>query len=122
MSTLEINETSRLISAGKVEGTVVFNPAGEKIGRIEDVMIDKLSGKVGYAVMSFGGFLGIGDNYYPLPWSMLKYDTRIGGYVVNLDKKALEGAPSYGTRERIDWDDEQWGRRVHDYYGIAPYF
>jgi hypothetical protein len=85
-------------------------------------MIDKLSGKVAYTVMSFGGFLGIGDKHYPLPWSILEFDTRFGGYVVNLDKKVLEGAPSYGTRERIDWDDEKWGRRVHDYYGIAPYF
>jgi PRC-barrel domain len=122
MSTLEARETSRLISADKVEGTAVYNAAQEKIGRIENIMIDKLSGKVAYAVMSFGGFLGIGDNYYPLPWSMLKYDTRAGGYVVNLDKKVLEGAPSYGARDRIDWDDEKWGRRVHDYYGIAPYF
>jgi sporulation protein YlmC with PRC-barrel domain len=122
MSTLEAKETSRLISADKVEGTAVYNPAGEKIGKIENIMIDKQSGKVAYAVMSFGGFLGIGDKHYPLPWSMLKYDTRLGGYVVNLDKKVLEGAPSYESRDRIDWDDEKWGRRVHDYYGIATYF
>ena len=122
MSTLEAKETSRLISADKVEGTAVYNPAGEKIGKIENIMIDKQSGKVAYAVMSFGGFLGIGDKYYPLPWSMLKYDTRLGGYVVNLDKKVLEGAPAYESRDRIDWDDAKWGRRVHDYYGIAPYF
>jgi sporulation protein YlmC with PRC-barrel domain len=122
MSTLEAKETSRLISADKVEGTAVYNPAGEKIGKIENIMIDKQSGKVAYAVMSFGGFLGIGDKHYPLPWSMLKYDTRLGGYVVNLDKKVLEGAPSYESRDRIDWDDEKWGRRVHDYYGIASYF
>ncbi len=74
MSTLETKETSRLIAADKVEGTAVYNPAGEKIGSIENIMIDKLSGKVAYAVMSFGGFLGIGDKHYPLPWSMLKYD------------------------------------------------
>jgi len=122
MSTLEVKETSRLISADKVEGTAVYNPADEKIGKIENIMIDKQSGKVAYAVMSFGGFLGIGDKHYPLPWSMLNYDTRRGGYVVNLDKKVLEGAPSYGPRDRIDWDDQTWGRRVHDYYGIAPYF
>jgi sporulation protein YlmC with PRC-barrel domain len=122
MSTLEAKETSRLISADKVEGTAVYNPAGEKIGKIENIMIDKQSGKVAYAVMSFGGFLGVGDKYYPLPWSMLKYDTRLSGYVVNLDKKVLEGAPAYESRDRIDWDDEKWSRRVHDHYGIAPYF
>src|SRR5437868_15160025 len=120
--TLDRRETASLIGSDKVEGTPVYRSNGDRVGQIERVMIDKLSGKVAYAVMSFGGFLGIGDNYYPLPWSMLKYDTRVGGYVVNLDKKVLEGAPSYGARDRIDWDDEKWGRRVHDYYGIAPYF
>ena len=115
-------ETSALIAADKVEGTAVYDLHSNKVGTIETLMIDKLSGKVAYAALSFGGFLGIGDKHYPLPWSMLKYDTRAGGYVVNLDKKVLEGAPSYGPRDRIDWDDQKWGRRVHDYYGIAPYF
>jgi len=122
MNTLEATETSRLIAADKVEGTAVYNMAREKIGSIENVMIDKQSGKVAYAVMSFGGFLGMGDSHHPLPWSMLRYDTQAGGYVVNIDKKTLEGAPSYGSRDRIDWDDEKWGRRVHDYYGATPYF
>jgi sporulation protein YlmC with PRC-barrel domain len=122
MSTLEANETTRLIAADKVEGTAVYNMGQEKIGTIENVMIDKQTGKVAYAVMSFGGFLGMGDSHYPLPWSMLRYDTRVGGYIVNLDKKKLEGAPSYGPRDRINWDDQKWGRQVHDYYGIAPYF
>jgi sporulation protein YlmC with PRC-barrel domain len=121
MSTLD-TKTSRLIGSDRVEGTTVYNRSGEKIGSIKTVMIDKLTGKVAYAVMSFGGFLGVGDNYYPLPWSMLKYDTRLGGYVVDIDKKVLEGAPSYGPRERIDWDDENWVRRVHEHYGVDPYF
>jgi hypothetical protein len=122
MNTLEATETSRLIAADKVEGTSVYNMAHEKIGSIENVMIDKQTGKVAYAVMSFGGLLGLGDSHHPLPWSVLRYDTQAGGYVVNLDKKMLEKAPSYGARERIDWDDESWGRRVHDYYGATPYF
>jgi hypothetical protein len=122
MSTLEANETTRLIAADKVEGTAVYNMAQEKIGSIENVMIDKQTGKVAYAVMSFGGFLGMGDSHHPLPWNMLRYDTRAGGYIVDIDKKKLEGAPAYGPRDHIDWDDQQWGRRVHDYYGVAPYF
>ena len=111
-----------LIAAKRVQGTDVYNMQGEKLGTVEDIMIDKVSGQAIYAIMSFGGFLGIGENYHPLPWSTLKYDESKGGYVVNLDKKVLEGAPSYGPRDRIDWDDQKWGRRVHDYYGIAPYF
>jgi sporulation protein YlmC with PRC-barrel domain len=120
MTTVETKETSRLIASDKVEGTPVYNKSGEKIGKIETLMIDKLSGKVAYAVMSFGGFLGLGENYYPLPWSVLKYDTKVGGYVVDIDKKMLEGAPNYNPRDIIDWDDEKWTRKIHDYYGVTP--
>ena len=120
--TLAADETSALISADKVEGTKVMNTAGEKLGSIENVMIDKRSGRVAYAVMSFGGFLGIGDKHHPLPWSMLKYDTNLNGYVVNLDKRLLEGAPAYATGERVDLADEAYGRKVHDYYKVPPYW
>jgi sporulation protein YlmC with PRC-barrel domain len=70
------DETSTLISSDKVEGTAVYNREGEKVGSIHTLMIDKASGKVAYAVMSFGGFLGIGDRYHPLPWSVLDYSRR----------------------------------------------
>jgi hypothetical protein len=85
-------------------------------------MIDKISGKVAYAVMSFGGFLGIGDRYHPLPWSVLDYETSQGGYVVDLDRSKLEGAPTYGTAETPNWSDRRWGQQVHDYYGTRPYW
>jgi len=119
---VERDENSMLISAEKVEGTSVMNPAGEKLGSIEDVMIDKRSGKVAYAVMSFGGFLGIGDKHHPLPWSMLKYDTNLNGYVVNLDKRMLENAPTYDVDEPVDLADEAYGRKLHDYYNVPPYW
>jgi sporulation protein YlmC with PRC-barrel domain len=112
---MESSESGNLIAASKVEGTPVMNTAGEKLGSIENVMIDELTGKVAYAVMSFGGFLGIGDRHYPLPWNVLKYDTNLDGYVVNLDKQMIEGAPTYGTDEEVDWADREWARRVHDY-------
>jgi uncharacterized protein YrrD len=120
--TLSSNETSRMIAADKVEGTTVRNPAGDKLGSIHNVMIDKHTGKVAYAVMSFGGFLGIGNRYHALPWSVLKYDTRDGCYIVNLDKNMLEKAPTYDESERVNWDDQAWGRRVHDYYKVPPYW
>jgi hypothetical protein len=116
------DETSSLISSDKVEDTTVLNRRGEKLGSIHSVMIDKISGKVAYAVMSFGGFLGIGDRYHPLPWHVLTYDTGQGGYVVDLDRSKLEGAPTYGTSETPDWSDRRWGQRVHDYYGARPYW
>ena len=116
------DETHDLIAADKVEGTSVYNRSGDHLGTVDEVMIGKRSGKVAYAVMSFGGFLGIGDRHHPLPWSMLKYDTRQEGYVVNLDKDRLTGAPSYGSTDRVNWEDETWGRKVHDYYGVTPYW
>jgi sporulation protein YlmC with PRC-barrel domain len=117
------NDTSgRLIAADQVEGTKVYNPAGDNLGSVEDVMLDKVSGKIAYAVVSFGGFLGIGDRHYPLPWEKLKYDTAMGGFVVNLDKQTLEGAPSYADDERVGWEDPAWGRSVYDYYGSRPYW
>lgn len=117
-----VKETSRLISADKVEGTNVYNSTGDKLGSIDNVMIDKQTGKVAYAMMSFGGFLGLGEKYHPLPWSLLKYDTGKGGYLVNLDKRTLEGAPMYGENETINWEDQAWGKKVHDYYGVPPYW
>ena len=82
-----VQETGNLIASDKVQGTNVYNAAGDNLGAIHDVMIDKPSGKVAYAIMSFGGFLGMGNQYHPLPWSVLKYDTNLGGYVVHLDKR-----------------------------------
>lgn len=106
----------RLIAASKVNGTSVYNTGGEKLGSVYDVMLDKVSGNAEYAVLSFGGFLGIGDKYHPLPWKQLRYDTRQGGYVVGLDRSRLEGAPVYAVSEVSVWDDTR-GRDVDAYYG-----
>jgi hypothetical protein len=116
------DETGALISSDKVEGTAVYNRQGEKLGSINSVIIDKVSGQVAYAVMSFGGFLGMGDRYHPLPWHVLTYDTGQGGYVVDLDQTMLEGAPTYGTSDAPDWSDRGWGQQLHDYYGERPYW
>jgi hypothetical protein len=86
-------ETNALIGSDKVDGTAVYGADQKKIGSVERVMIDKLSGKVAYAVISYGGFLGMGEDHNPTPWSNLKYDTNLGGYLVNLTKDQLEKAP-----------------------------
>lgn len=121
---VEVNrrETSDLISSEKVEGTAVMNRQGEKLGSIESVMIEKRSGKVAYAVMSFGGFLGIGDQHHPVPWNALTYDTNLGGYVIDADKSRLQGAPTYASNKDPNWEDRAWGTRVHQYYGTRPYW
>ena len=114
------DETDRLIASNKVEGTAVYNRQGERLGEVYNFMVDKRSGKVEYAVMSFGGFLGLGQSYHPLPWRVLTYDTGKGGYVVDLDKDRLRGAPSYTGSEAPNWRDPAYGRRIDDYYGPFP--
>ena len=116
---VEIDETRRLISSDKVTGTAVYNRNGDNLGSIYGLMLDKVSGRVAYAVMSFGGSLGIGERYHPLPWGTLTYDTARGGYVVDLSRDQLEGAPSYAEEDDV-WSRPDYGRRVHDYYGM-PY-
>jgi hypothetical protein len=115
---LESRETGNLIGSDKVEGTAVYGADSEKIGTIERVMIDKISGRVCYAVLSFGGFLGIGDDHYPLPWQSLKYDTNLEGYVTGITQKQLEGAPKYGNDNAWNWADTSRTRAVNDYYGV----
>jgi len=116
------NETGTLISASKVNGTGVYNLTGESIGKVYDVMLDKASGKVAYAIMSFGGFLGMGDSYHPLPWSLLKYDTNRGGYVVNLSKEKLEGAPAYTQDQEPKWGDRAYDKKISGYYDTQPFW
>jgi sporulation protein YlmC with PRC-barrel domain len=103
-------------SSDRVEGTTVYNREGDKLGSIDDLMIDKVSGQVRYAVMEFGGFLGMGTDRYPLPWSALKYDTDREGYVVPIDKARLKGAPRYAETDAPEFTPE-YTRRVNDYYG-----
>ena len=109
----------RLISASRVSGTPAFNLDGERLGAIQDLVVDKRTGWIAYAVLAFGGFLGIGGKYHPLPWSTLTYDTALGGYVVNLDRGVLERAPACAEGE-APWDDPEWGRRLRQYYGTGP--
>jgi hypothetical protein len=116
---LPTDETLELIASDKVEGTAVYNPAGERLGSIDNFMVGKQSGKVEYAVLSFGGFLGMGDNHYPLPWDLLTYDTEQGGYVVDIDKDDLEHAPSFRSGTEPDFDRDYAGS-IYGYYGM-PY-
>lgn len=112
------DETARLIASNKVEGTAVYNRGGDRLGTIHNFMVDKHSGKVEYAVMSFGGFLGIGEEYHPIPWDQLSYDTATGGYVVDLTKEVLEGGPRYRSGEEPAFD-RAYGQQVSGYYGSS---
>ena len=124
MATLDdtTSPTGRSIAARQVQGTTVYNTALEKLGTIHDVMIDKASGRIAYAILSHGGFLGVGDRYFPLPWEKLRYDTEMGGYVVDIDRDVLEGAPSYTDPATAAWHDDSWGRDIYTHYGVNPFW
>ena len=115
-------ETVSLIGSDKVEGTAVYGANDERIGSVQRVMIDKISGKVAYAVVSFGGFLGIGEDYYPMPWSRLKYDTSLGGYKVGVTGDQLKGAPKFGQYETWDWSNRTNDERVYGYYNTPLWY
>lgn len=115
------DETPQLIASDKVQGTAVYGADGAKLGSVYNFMVDKFSGRVGYAVLQFGGILGIGSDYYPLPWETLQYDTEKGGYRVDIDPQTLENAPHYDDGDDPVYD-LNFGRQVYTHYGIAyPY-
>ncbi|TAH65405.1 MAG: PRC-barrel domain containing protein [Rhodopseudomonas palustris] len=113
---IDVSETSHLIGSDKVQGTAVYGPDGEKIGSIERVMIEKISGRVSYAVLSFGGFLGIGDDHYPLPWPSLKYNVELGGYQTMITNDQIHQAPKFARGDDYNW---RGSREIDDYYGVA---
>jgi sporulation protein YlmC with PRC-barrel domain len=115
------HKSSTLISADRVEGTAVFNAKGDKLGHVEDVMLHKLSGKVAYAVISCGGFLGVGEKYHPIPWSLLTYDIDKSGYVLPVEPRQLEEARSFAAGD-LEGDDTEWRREVHTYYNAPAYW
>lgn len=108
------------IRASQVSGTNVYNAEGEHLGHIEDIVMSKVEGKAAYAIMSFGGFLGVGERYHPLPWQSLSYDTAKDGYVVNVSREQLESAETYERDRDPDWNDPTYGGELSRHYGF-PY-
>jgi hypothetical protein len=119
IETLTTQETRTLISADKVQGTAVYNPANDRLGTVDQIMLNKRTGVVAYAVMSFGGFLGIGERYHLLPWNVLKYDVDRGGYCIDLDVAVLKGAPNYSRAELSDFNYDEGAKSAETYYGAT---
>jgi hypothetical protein len=110
-----------LIESDRVEGTYVYDPNGNNIGTIKRLMIEKISGKVAYAVMSFGGFLGMGADEHTIPWDKLNYDTSLGGYRTDITEEQLREAPTFYRDRNYDWADRGSERELHDYWR-SPYY
>lgn len=108
-----------MISSEDVQGTDVYSPSRDKIGDIDHLMIEKQSGRVVYAVMSFGGFLGLGQSHFPVPWGTLSYDTSLGGYITNITEDQLRNAPSFSDDSFANRD---WEQKVHRHYNAPPYW
>ncbi len=116
----DIDHPTANIRASKVQGTEVFNEAGERLGHIHDLVLSRHDGRAVFAIMSFGGFLGIGERFHALPWESLKFDELIGGYVVPLTREQMEKAPSYKPDEDPDWNDPDLPGRLIGPLGQAP--
>jgi hypothetical protein len=119
MASATAHPNHHFISSEDVECTNVYDLKGSKIGEIDHLMIDKFSGRITYAVMSFGGFLGFGHSHYPLPWAALKYNPTLGGYETGITQAQLQDAPAFSDDS---WSDRSWETQTHRYYGVQPYW
>ena len=108
-----------LISSTDVHGTNVYGAGDEKVGEIDHLMIEKQTGRCTYAVMSFGGLLGLGSSHYPVPWNALKYDTALGGYRTGITERQLRDAPEFSDNS---WNDRTWETKTHQHYSVQPYW
>lgn len=109
--------TSETFPIGKVEGMEVYRPEAEHIGAIESIMIDKRTGKIAYAVVSFGGFLGIGEEFFPIPWDLFRYLPEFDAYELDITKDKLTHAPKFTDESAYDWSRAE-GRKIDEHYGV----
>src|SRR5262245_49805983 len=109
----------RVISSEGVQGTAVYGAGDEEVGEIDHLLIEKVSGRVVYAVMSFGGFLGLAHSHYPIPWSALRYDTNLNGYRTGVTESQIKDAPDFSDDS---WTDRDWEVRTHEHYGAPGYW
>jgi len=111
----------RLMGADTLNGNDVYNLQGEDLGDVKEIMLDMDSGRVSYAVLSFGGFLGMGNKLFAVPWSALSLDTTNRRFTLDVQKDRLEGAPGFDKDQWPDMSDPAWAKGIHDYYGTKPY-
>lgn len=112
-----MDQKRHLISATRVKGATIHGPDGERLGKIEDLMIDKISGQITYALVGHDGFLGLNERFAPIPWGALEYDPERHGYATSISRKQLLEGPSVADQEVAE--ECEWRERVHSYYGIT---
>jgi sporulation protein YlmC with PRC-barrel domain len=112
----------RLMTASTLEGDGVVNGVGEDIGKIEEIMLDVPQGRIAYAVLSFGGFLGIGNRLFAIPWQALELDPVNHRFILDVPRERLESAPGFDKDRWPDWADMTWAAGIHEYYETSPYW
>lgn len=109
-----------LMGANTLIGNDVYNDHDEDLGDIKEIMLDMRSGKVAYAVLSFGGILGLGEKLFAVPWAALMLDTVNKRFVLKVEKETLHSAPGFDKNNWPDMADAEWTEKIHSYYGIEP--
>ena len=122
MNTTNTNTYRRTLSATSLIGDSVHNAEGEKLGTLKDFMLDVSSGRVAYAVLDYGGFMGMGNKLFAIPFGAFRFDEDSHTLIVSIDKDVLENAEGFDEDNWPDTTDPDWGRRMHDYYGQTPYW
>lgn len=112
----------RVLTASTLTGDSVKNSAGEDLGKVDEIMIDIPTGRVAYAVLSFGGFMRMGNKLFAVPWEALKVDEDRKCFILDIDKSHLENAPGFDKDNWPDMADRTWGSRIYSYYGKTPYW
>jgi sporulation protein YlmC with PRC-barrel domain len=118
----EVQNEPRVLSASTLAGDRVRNPEGEDLGKIEEIMLDYKNGRIAYAVLSFGGFMGLGNKLFAIPWNALELNTDEHKFILNVDKKKLENAPGFDKSDWPDMASPEWGSKIYSYYGYRPYW
>jgi sporulation protein YlmC with PRC-barrel domain len=108
----------QIVNADDVIGVEVKNAQGENLGKVEALMLDKLEGKVSYVVLSFGGFLGMGDKLFAMPWSIFNYDDKQDCFIISVDKETLRNSPGFDKNHWPDMSSPNWGTTINKYYGV----
>lgn len=121
-STRGSGESRRVLSASTLEGDQIRNSAGDDLGKLEEIMLDVTKGRVAYAVLSFGGFLGIGSKLFAIPWEALKLDEKNHGFILDVDRERLENAPGFDKDNWPNMADPAFGSNIYNYYGYRPYW
>ena len=121
-STTTTTQMPHVMSATSCIGARVRNPKNENLGKIEDIMLDVRHGRIAYAVLSFGGFLGLGSKLFPIPWEALQMAAEDRDFILDVDAEVLREAPGFDQEELPDFADQQWGVQIYSYYGFDPYW